>query len=196
MHTEQQSTEGVSTSGGTPAPAPKNMSAIIIGGIVVLAIGGYFLRDAFSGERMAERAIEQATGGAVDIDMNAGGESTVRVTDDDGSEFNYSTGGSVSLPSDWPEDVPIIEGATVTYVGTMDPQTGKAAQTVSLTSDKPVSGVATYYETELAANGWTITGTMNIQGTSMVTATKGEREAGVYVGGDTDVTTISITINW
>ncbi len=176
-------------------PASKNKSAIIIGGIIILAIGGYFLRDTFSGERMAERAIEQATDGAVDIDMNAGGGSTVRVTDEDGSEFNYSAGENVSLPSDWPEDVPIIEGATVIYVGTMDPQTGEAAQTVSLTSDKPVSGVATYYETELAANGWTITGTMNIQGTSMVTATKDEREVGVYVGGDSGVATINITIS-
>ena len=84
---------------------------IIVVAVVVLGGLGMLVRGMFSrniAENMAENAIERATGGKVDVDYD--GDDTVTYKSDEGS---FQAGENVSLPSDWPSDVPVMSGAKI-----------------------------------------------------------------------------------
>lgn len=56
-----------------------------------------------------EQAIEDATGGSVDI--NTDGDGNVQIDTEDGS---FSSGGSAEVPDDFPSDVPLPDGIGLT----------------------------------------------------------------------------------
>ncbi len=187
--TSEQQTPASTQTGGKKQDYTK---WIIIGvvGLVVL----YGAQALFSPERAVERALEQATGGDVDIDMDNDG--SMRVTDDDGGEYNVSTGNDVSLPDNWPSSVPLPSNARLNYAGSMNTGVAETAglSAVYATKDSPAD-VVTYFKSTLEAQGWKIEATMATGDGSMITATKGEEEnVAVYVGSAEGETTVSVNI--
>lgn len=164
----------------------------IVVGVVVLGGLGMLLKGMLSrnaAEFAVERAIERATGGNVDVDYN--GDGTVTYKGEDGE---VQVGTNAQLPSDWPSDVPVMPGATIGYSGTSNPTTGAAGATVMFTTSKSVAEVVTYYNTELVSQGWTIDATTNLANTTVISAKKAGRTAGMYIAGAEGTTTVTIGV--
>lgn len=138
-------------------------------------------------ERAIERQIEQETGGRADVDMQ--GDGAIKVETEEGT-FNA---GSNSLPDDWPEDAPIYAGSKVQFSGAANPATGKPGAAAVLITTSPASDVLSFYKVELKDKGWTITTTMESQGTTIIGATKGARTLSLMIG-PSDAGKTSITI--
>ena len=135
-----------------------------------------------------ERQIEQETGEDADVKMNADG--TMHITTEEGT-FDAGTG---KMPEDWPEDAPVYSDATVQFSGSTNPATGKpGAAAVLVTSDNAADVVA-FYKTELAEQGWTISSTMEAEGTTILGATKGKRAFSLMVGSANGQTSITIGV--
>jgi hypothetical protein len=139
--------------------------------------------------------MEQATGGDVDFDMDANGEGTIRIQGEDGVEIEYSAGGSVALPDTWPSDMPIMDDASVTYAGSVNPGSADGGTMVVFMTDKTPAQVSEYYTQALGDAGWTIVSTVAMGDASMLGVSKDEREASVYAaGGASDGTSVTISI--
>lgn len=170
-----------------------NKTTLIIIIVAILILLGIISSRFMSSERMIERAIEDATGGEANVDISRNGE-TMTFTGGDGETITFSEGGNVQLPGSWPNDVPVMDGAMVSYSGTSNPSTGESGAFVMFTTERSVEDVSAYYQNELAKSGWTIEGTMNAGGYSVFSATKGERSVGVSIGGDGAMTTVTIGV--
>lgn len=194
MDTEQ-TTNTNAEQGAAPKSGSSNKIVIIALGIAVLGGIAWSATSRFTAERMVERAIEQ--GGAVDakVDTSADGNSSVTITDTDGTRVEYSAGASVSLPNDWPADVPVMDGMALNYVGSSNPQTGEPAKVLTGTTKSPAAEVMAFYRETLTANGWTEEGAVNMPGSLMYSARKGESQVGVYIAGDENGTTVTLSIN-
>ncbi len=165
---------------------------IILGvvGLVIL----YGAQSLFSPERAVERALEQATGGDVDIDMD--GDGSVRVTGDNGEEYNISAGEGVSLPDNWPHSVPLPADVRLSYAGSMNAGDAETAGLSAVyTTKDSTAEVADYFKSTLETEGWEIQATMATGDGSMITATKGEEEnVAVYIGSAEGETTVTVSI--
>lgn len=194
---EQEQTPGAPETSGSPAEGSKNNTKLIIAVVVVVVLGLLVMMGSgrFTSERMIERALEQATDGAVDYDMDSDGSGTVRMDDGAGNTIEFSTGGNVSLPADWPSDIPVIDGAVLFYAGTVDVENGQPAS-IMFQSKKSLSDVKTYYSQTIADNGWTAQSTMDTGNATVLVIKKGEREVGVYmVESDDGGTTVTMSTN-
>lgn len=148
----------------------------IIGAVlIVLVLGWLFTRGAGS---IA----------GVDTDRNLDG--SVTYTDESGTT---ATVGGGSMPENWPSDAPQnYAGANIQYSGTSNPQTGASGSAVVYTATASVQAVTDYYKTQLQSKGWTVTGTANVAGATVVSATKDTRTLGVYIV-DSGGGTVSVT---
>jgi hypothetical protein len=173
----------------------KNTKLIIVVAVVVFVLFVWQGFSRFAGEKMVERAMEQAGGGDVNYDLDADGEGTITITGEEGDTYEYSAGGSVALPDSWPSDMPIIDGAELGYAGSASPAEGESATMVSLTTTASMDAVTSYYQKALTDNGWTVVSTVNMGTTVMLAGTKGEREVGVYIAGEKGATAVTITIS-
>jgi hypothetical protein len=93
----------------TPAAGPSKKTWYIIGAVViVLFIASCVSKTmgGFMGTKMMEKAIEDASGGKADVDLNSDGTMNVKT-----SEGSITTGKSV--PAGWPEDVAIYPDAII-----------------------------------------------------------------------------------
>ena len=154
-----------------PASGGSNKMLYIIGGVVVLALVGWFLM------RGVGSVAELASG----VDVNRSMDGSTTYTD---SQGNSATVGSNSMPSNWPSDAPAnYAGASIQYSGTSNPQTGKMGSAVSYTVRASAKSVGDYYAGQLASAGWKIEGTANMGGATVVSATKDTRSFGAYIVG-------------
>jgi hypothetical protein len=190
---EQQTPEG------TPQSAEKKdyTKPIII--VVVVLVVLYGVQSMFSPERMTEnmmeRAIERASDGNadVDIDVDRDGVTSATFTGEDGETYTMNAGTDVALPDNWPESVPLMRDAKITYAGSMMGGQAGGLNVVYLTKQS-VSEVNEFYKSELVSNGYTLAATMATGDGTMVTATKGENEnVMVYTGSSPEGTTVTIT---
>ena len=152
----------------------------IIGGIVVLALVGWFLM------RGAGSIMGAATG--VDVDRNAGGSMTYS-----NEEGTVTVGTAASMPANWPSDAPAnYAGAAIVYSGTSNPQTGQAGSAVSYTVRASASSVADYYKQQLSSSGWTIESTASMADATIIAAKKDTRTIGIYItdAGDGSVSVV------
>lgn len=151
----------------------------VIGGIVVVIILGWVA--------VRMMGVGAMYGAGVDTDRNIDGSTTY--TNGEGSV----TVGSQSMPENWPSDAPNnYAGATITFSGSSNPQTGQPGSAVSYMVRASAQAVIDHYKSELAANGWAIQGSANAAGAMVITATKGTRVFGAWVadngGGSATVT--------
>jgi len=112
------STPAAPQAGGTPTSSKRLWILIAI--ILVLVFGCMAVRRApwAMSERMIERAIEQKTNGAADVDIKRGGNTTV-TTDNGTMQF-----GNNSAPDNWPADIDLQGGIQITFSGSTNPQSG------------------------------------------------------------------------
>lgn len=139
-------------------------------------------------QRAIEREIEQETGDDADVDVNADGSMRIQT-----KEGTYNAGNN-QLPEDWPKDAPIYAGATIQFSGSANPATGKPGAAAVLVTSDSVADVVTYYKAELKKQGWTISSTMEAQGTTIMGATKGDRALSLMIGSADGQTSITIGI--
>lgn len=180
----------------TPGPVPTKMQMtprkwLIVAAVVLVAFAG--LRSVFSPENIVERAIESQTGGDVDLDLD--GEGSMTFEGKDGEKFSVTAGDAAKLPSDWPDSVPIMDDATITYAGSMGGGDGTTGLTAVYTVSESKADVVEFYKSELAAEGWTIAGVMDFGDSGMVTATRNESETvGVTVATENGDTTVTVSV--
>ncbi len=181
----------------TQEPAPSsgsNKKTLIIVVIAVVVIGalGMITRGFLGGgaaERAAERAIERAGGGNADVDLRG---DTATYKSDEGS---VTVGENVSLPNDWPSDVPVVRDAKIYYAMSSNPTTGGSGMGAMFGTTQSVSDVIGYYKNELPKQGWTIEGEFNVAGASMISATKGDRSLSVSIASGDDETSVTIGVS-
>lgn len=122
-----------------------------------------------------EEMIETDAG---DVSVSRDGED-VHVTARDG-QFEGRFGKSAELPENFPDDVPIPEGATI--VGAMTSrEPGAEGTTLSIQSDGSADALLNAFRTDVDANGWTVDQEMNMMGQRMLHASKGGRSLMVQV---------------
>ncbi len=167
--------------GNTPSASGSNKMWYIIGGIIILALIGWFLM------RGAGSLMGAATG--VNVDRGANGSATY--SNDQGS---VTVGTGASMPANWPSDAPAnYAGASIVYSGTSNPQTGQSGSAVSYTVRASAQSVADYYKQQLTSAGWAIQGTANMAGAMVVSATKDSRSLGAYIT-DAGDGTVSVVV--
>lgn len=92
------------------------------------------------------------------------------------------------LAADFPKDIPVYTGATVTSSAVV---AGTASAVLS--TDDAIDKVAAYYKDELGKNGWTTANSMNAGGNTIMRATKEKRQLAVTIGkGQDGKTSISL----
>ncbi|MFH0818585.1 MAG: hypothetical protein V1898_01185 [Patescibacteria group bacterium] len=138
-------------------------------------------------ETTAEKAIENATGAEVDID-----NSNVNITTADGNTI--TTGQNISLPDDFPSDVPVYTDKKILAAST----TAENQFALTMSSTDSYNEIDEFYQTELESNGWTIEShnIMAISGnTSIFVAKKDGRNLSVGIYSYEENDEISIVIN-
>lgn len=189
------------TTESTPTTGNKSggnkLVVILIVVIVLLAVLGFAAQKLMQkasvmvgqkvGEKVAEGIIEKATGGKANIDVDSG---NVTVKTNDGS---FSTG--TSIPADWPKDAPVYPGATVSYSGSSNPQTGETGFGAVLATKDNAQKVKDYYAKELASQGWTVETTYNANESSVLSATKDTRTFVVTTSQSDEMTTITLAVS-
>lgn len=168
------------------------MIVVIVIVIVVLVVLGILSGIAGSvgrmfGTKIAEKSIESASGGQAKVNIS-GKDVTVQT-----KEGTYSSG--TTLPSDWPQDVPVYAGAKVEYSGSSNGKDGRNGYAAVLTSADPSDKVVEFYKKELAAKGWVVTGTQQASGISVITAEKGVQKVGVSLASENNQTRITIGVS-
>lgn len=123
-------------------------------------------------ETAAEKAIEKATNGQAQVDL---GTNSVRININGGS---YQVGGDIKLPSGFPSDVYVIDGTIKAATTVKEGET----YTVTIETDESMASVKEKYQSKLEGDGWSITATMDVAGTSFITAEKGSRKVSVSIG--------------
>ena len=160
---------------------------IIIGVVIaaVVVVGGCNMLMRKAGELVTEKMIENASGGKAKVDAKDG---SMTVTT---SEGTVTTGGNV--PEGWPSDVPVYAGAAVQFSGA-NMQGAEGGMALVLSSKDDASKVASYYKTELKAQGWTIGNTMEAQGNTVLLLTKGTKTLSLSIAGANGMTSITIGV--
>jgi len=115
-------------------------------------------------------------------------DATTATTDDQKAKAQANEPG-VTLPIDFPKDVPVPVGAKPTSVTTVGPMT-----MVSLESTAPADDVLDFYKKSLPVNGWQIEATAAGKLGSSIGATKQKRTLNVMVGKGEEKTTIRLTV--
>lgn len=136
-------------------------------------------------DKVVEKAVEQTTGADVDVDTSKN-QVAVNV-----NGTSWAAGDAVSLPTDFPKDVYVAEGTLKVAIASDETQ----GFTVSLESTQSVAVLKTLYDTQLKADGWIISGTVDIQGSSSITATKANRSTTVSIGPSSDTSKTTVNIN-
>ena len=136
-----------------------------------------------AGEKAAEKIIEKQSGGKADVDINKG---NVKVETEQGK---MEAGENVKLPSDFPQDVYVIEGAVKAVFSNQ----ANGGYTISIETDKGLNEASAAYQEKFKSDGWKITGTMSFEDTASVTAEKDDRIASVIISKSDAKTAVTVS---
>ncbi len=169
----------------TPQSVPSQPTAqpytkwIIIG--VLVLVGLYAIQSMFfSPERMIERAMEAGTGGEYDIDVERNGN--VTYTGEDGESVSVAAGEDVKLPDNWPDSLPVMRDAKITYAGTVNTTEDTTGLMLSYSVGRTPADMISYYKEQFGANGWKTEAVSETPGATMISATHEDGSTvGVYV---------------
>ena len=166
--------------GNTPtASGTNNKMLYIIGALVVVVLLGWLITRGTGG-------IAGSMAG-VDTDRNIDGSTTY--SNDEGT---VTVGGN-SMPENWPSDAPAnYAGASIQYSGTSNPQTGEAGSAIVYSVNASMQSVTDFYRSGLQSNGWTLDNTANVGGATVLSASKGDRNMGIYIA-DTGNGMVTVT---
>lgn len=133
-------------------------------------------------ENAAENAIEDASGGTADVDID---DNTMKVETDEGT---MEVGENVTLPSDFPSDVHVADGDLKAAI-----ETAEDAFSASVETTKSVSAMQTEYETELANDGWDVNTTLAFGESVTLGGEKGNRMVTVSITESEGKTLVIVT---
>ena len=119
-------------------------------------------------------------GDTVDVKLQRGADEQVHITANEQG---------VPLPAEFPKDVPVYSDATITASTTVPD-----GMNLVLSTGKPVSDVAAFYQKELKAQGWAIEATTNMPTGSMIAARKEKRTVTAMIAHEDETTTVSLMI--
>lgn len=163
----------------------KHISLIILALVLVSGIilsGCTKKASEKAAETVTEKAIEKSTNGQADVDIST---NTVTINTN-GSSFQ--AGENVSLPSGFPSDIYVIDG-TLKSATTTNENNGYS---LSIETSKSLSNARDQYEQKLKDEGWTVTATMNFQGSASIVAEKDNRSVSVMVSESDGKTTVVV----
>lgn len=154
---------------------------LLIGVIILVAVTLSGCKKA--AEKTAETAIEAASGGEVDVDIE---NDSMKINTNAGS---LEVGEGVSLPANFPDDIYLIAGDIMSAL-TVD-----ADSTFQVEIDTPqsLSDAASVYDEELQADGWTITSTLEMTDATNIMAEKDDRFISVSIGTSEGITVVIIS---
>lgn len=163
---------------------------VIVVVFVVLGIIGRIIYRKISEKisgAIVSNLISKGTGGKVQVD-----EGGKKITySGEGGELSFQEGGS--LPSGFPSDFPIYQGATTVSTWSANGQDSKGISVMWQTSDS-VDKVATYFKTELPKAGYTLTSTFEQADSKAYSFEKGEVKGILGITVSDGNTTISVSI--
>jgi len=119
-------------------------------------------------EKMAERAVEKATGGEVDIDSKTG-QVRLKQKGPDGKETQVELGENTSIPADFPKTVPVYPGAKVIAAVSISQGEGHM---LTLTTNDSVVDVSAYYKKNLP--GFKVDGELSSADVTILTMSNAE----------------------
>lgn len=153
-------------------PIHRTLFVVALGAFAVSACGA-------AQEAVSERLVEQAAGGDVDIELDDDGQ-VASIQTEDGS-LDMSVGGD--LPSEWPADVPLFDGGTLTS-SQVAVSNGQTIVSLTYDTDRAADDAVDSLQAVYEAAGFTTTATSDM----------GD-DTGRLVGyvGDRDGTTVSVT---
>ena len=111
------------------------------------------------------------------IERGESGEIRYEGQTESGEKFAAQLGGDVTLPANFPKDLPLYPDA-VPFAAM---ETGGGTTIVSLDSDKRAPEVYRFYKEQLPASGWKIENEVNVGGQRVLTTIKGDRKAVVQI---------------
>ncbi|MDP8255985.1 MAG: hypothetical protein P9M14_09565 [Candidatus Alcyoniella australis] len=145
------------------------------------------------GEKLAsealERVAEQQAGGDVEIDSEGG---TITISGgDENSGGTMAFGENVSMPSNWPPEAKIFDGAKPVMVMVGDDGAFGTFQTKA-DADK----ISSFYEGHFKSQGWKLNGSMATPMGKTLVFEQGDKNCTITVspaGNDSDQNTFTIT---
>lgn len=119
-----------------------------------------------------------------------GDDTQLTIIGADGATVRVSNGDNgIAVPSDFPKDVPVYAGASVTTSATV-----QNTITLVLKSTDPVSKVAAFYKEQLKASDWTVEAAIESEEGSFLTGKKEDRVLSTSIAKEGTGSLISITI--
>lgn len=155
-------------------PKSKKTALIAIIAIIVLAAiaGAYYFWTHRS------QTVKTADGSTVTYSKN-GNEATISSQSGD-----FTVGENVSVPADFPKDIPFYAKVKVTSIVTANSDFGYTA-----TSNDVAAAILAWYKSELAKSGWTI----DVETPNSLNISKGDLSGGVSVIQTGSTSTISFS---
>ncbi len=146
--------------------------------LVVVMVGASCGQKA--AEEKIENDIESATNGDAEVDLD---DNSVKVNT---NEATFEAGESVDLPEDFPSDVFVIDGTIIAAVTVEEGD----SYSLNIQTSKSVSDAKAEYEEELEADGWDINVSMDLGGSSTMSAEKDDRLTTITISEVDSVTTV------
>jgi len=149
---------------------------------IILAAGGCGQSD----EEQVEEAIERDSGGEASVSID---EESFSIQTGEGS-FRIDQGGGLELPENFPDDVPVMDDASISMSTAADEMVQ-----VMFSVDEPLDEVLEHYKEEMADNDWTSESSVQTPEGSMLSFTKDEnRTAVITVNRDGEKTQVNLMI--
>jgi hypothetical protein len=136
-------------------------------------------------EKLAEKAMESSFDGKAKVDIEKG---SVQIETEKG-KMTMTTGDSVKLPADFPEDVLVYKGAKLSMA--MEHPQGF---NLNLQTKDDMSKVSEVYLAEMTAKGWIKEMSMDMGGQKTMAFKKDERSVSVMISPNEDMTQITLIV--
>ncbi|MFH1946761.1 MAG: hypothetical protein ABIJ23_01225 [Candidatus Magasanikbacteria bacterium] len=137
-------------------------------------------------EKQIEKAMEDQMGQDVNVDLDSG---AVKIETADG--VSLETGEDVSLPTDFPTDVYVVDGQVISVMKNVM----GADYQVTIKTDKSVPEVKDLYEEKLVDDSWEIGQSFAMADVVMLSASKDDRTVSISVSDDEDSDGVLVIIN-
>lgn len=160
---------------------------IVVGVLVLLAVAGTVAWNFFGAKiatKVTESVISKASNGTVNINTDSG---SVTVKGEDGATATIGS----KLPDNFPTDIPIYTGATVTSGTVGKDSQGNAEDLATFTTPDSVEKVKAFYDAELAKKGWGNNESPALGTLVSYLVTKGDRQLAITI---TDYSSSKVTV--
>lgn len=181
----------------TTPQAPKKSSnktviiiVVIVVILVILGIVGSILSGLFAkkvAEKTTESIISGVTNGAVDVDTK---NNSVTITGEDGTTTTIGS----KLPNNFPSDIPVYPGATVTSSSVTNGDAESVTSSATLSTSDSLEKVKAYYDGQLSKDGWTQQDSLNLGSIVNYVVTKNNRQLAVTITPLTNDSTVAVSL--